>query len=203
VIEREQVFRTVERAEIEAEAVHLTNGAEFHHGMERRGDRRIHVVCFDSERAAKEMQCLLTNDMIAKRPAPKFEPSKERAAQAEAAVIWGLRIGPARRIVQAWCLTPGSLLRKETESQRAALHRMSVSRTPLPSTSCHGRWRTIRPGSIAIGMRSIVPMAGRTGDAWWYVPKGMMPSSMSLRLSVILVWTSIGVAGATVWQSDS
>jgi hypothetical protein len=111
VIEREQVFRTVERAEIEAEAVHLTNGAEFHHGMERRGDRRIHVVCFDSERAAKEMQCLLTNNMIAKRPAPKFGPSKERGTGR------GCRdLGPAA-LAAALC-RPGALPQDRSYARR-------------------------------------------------------------------------------------
>ena len=38
IIEREEVFRTADSKEIEAEAMRLTGGAEFHHGMERRGD---------------------------------------------------------------------------------------------------------------------------------------------------------------------
>jgi len=65
VIEREEVFRTADRAEIGAEAMRLTNGAEFHHGMELRGDRYVHVVCFDSESVAKEMQRWIWHSRIA------------------------------------------------------------------------------------------------------------------------------------------
>jgi hypothetical protein len=121
VIEREKAFRSEDRAEIAAEATRLTNGADFYHVMERRGDRYHHVVCFESERAAQEMQRWIMNTRIGERPAPTYGPSKEeRAAQAEASVIWALRIGAARRIVQAWRRTPGSLLIKETAARRAA-----------------------------------------------------------------------------------
>jgi hypothetical protein len=119
VIEREEVFRTVDSREIEAEAMRLTNGAEFYHGMERRGDRDVHVVCFDSERAAQQMQRWITNSRIAERPAPKFGPSKEeKAALAQAAIKWAMHTGAGRRIIQAW-RGQNSLTRAHTEALRA------------------------------------------------------------------------------------
>ena len=44
VIEREQPFRAIDEAELEAECRRLTNGAKFYHHMERFGDVYWHVV---------------------------------------------------------------------------------------------------------------------------------------------------------------
>jgi len=177
VIEREEVFRTADSAEIEAEAMRLTNGREFYHGMERRGDRDVHVVCFNSERVAKEMQRWITNTRIAERPAPKFGPSKEEKAElAQAAIKWAMHTGAARRVIQAW-RGQSSLTRAHSEALRA-LQRYRIPGRPDDeqvvmqvlvywATTHHSSWFD----------RSRDPARVRVDFPDWFIPVNAYPHS--------------------------
>jgi len=177
VIEREEVFRTADSAEVEAEAMRLTNGAEFHHGMERRGDRYVHVVCFHSERVAKEMQRWIWHSRIAERPAPKFGPSKEeKEALVQAAIKWAMHTGAARRVIQAW-RGQRSLMRAHTEALRA------LQRYRIPGGGDNEalvmealvRWSSTKHSSWFD--RSRYPARVRVDFPDWFIPVNAYPHS--------------------------
>jgi hypothetical protein len=126
VIERTDPFRTADMAELEAECRCITNGAEFYHHLERFGDVYWHVVRFGSEHQAEAFRVAAHRCDFARRPGPRFgPPAEERAAFREAALLWGLRTGAIRRVLQAWRNTQGSLTQQWSAAQQMlAAYRM-------------------------------------------------------------------------------
>ena len=126
IIERTQPFRAADKAELEAECRRITNGAEFHHAMERFGDVYWHVVRFASEHQANAFRVGAQRYHFARRPAPQFgPPAEERAVFRDAVLLWGLRTGAIRRVLQAWRNAPGSSMQRWSAAQTAlAAYRM-------------------------------------------------------------------------------
>ena len=121
VIERDEVFRLADRDELDAECRRLTNGAEFYYSMDRFGDHYWHVVRFGSQHQAEALDLWLRRNRFAERPAPKFGPSpEEKTAFEQAALVWGLRTGAVRRIVQAFRNTSGSLTQQWSAAESVA-----------------------------------------------------------------------------------
>ena len=127
IIEREEPFLEADRNELEAECRRITNGAEFYHCMSRFGDKYWHVVHFGSEHQADAFKSAVHHCDFARRPAPEYGmPLEEKRAFTEAALLWGVRTGAIRRVLQAYRNTPGSLMQQHW----AARHMLTMYRMP-------------------------------------------------------------------------
>jgi hypothetical protein len=116
IIERRQPFRAADEAEVEAECLRITNGAEFYHHMERFGDVYWHVVRFSSEHQAEAFRAAAQRCAFARRPAPLFgPPAEERAAFQRSCLAVGLPHGrhPPRApdVAQCFWLVVAAMVR--------------------------------------------------------------------------------------------
>ena len=119
IIDCEDPRRPEDRDELDAQCLRITNGQAFYRCQRRNGSRYVHVVHFGEPHQARALEDWVWRTRFTQRPAPNYGPPEERAALAEAAVVWGFLTGAIRRVVQAFRHEMGGSL---TRARKEALH---------------------------------------------------------------------------------
>lgn len=121
VIERDDGFRSVDIAELEAECRRITNSADFLYSRDRFGNHYWHVIRFSEQHQADALKRWLHQNSFESRPAPRFgQTDEEKIAFEREALAWGFRTGAIRRVIQAFRKCNGTLTQQWSAAHQVA-----------------------------------------------------------------------------------